>query len=537
MRRPELICLLVVLSLFAARSAVAQTLEQRLLAEPTAALASDAAELGDAKRGAIVFHQPFMACVTCHSEKASQQRIGPDLANLQPKPSNAELVESVLQPSKQIRKGFEAVTVVTTAGRVLTGILVKRNSDQIIMRDASRHFENVTLRMDDVDEIAAGKQSIMPAGQVNVLASRQQFLDLIAYLIEVRDGGPDRARELQPPAALLAAAPLPEYEKNIDHAGMISSLDDESFERGEAIFERVCANCHGTLERQGSLPTSLKFATGKFRNGSDPYTMYQTLTRGFGLMIPQSWMVPQQKYDVIHYIRETYLKPHNPSQLFAVTDKYLDSLPKGDTTGPEPKDFQPWRDMDYGTNLVATYEIGDDGSNFAYKGNAVRLDAGPGGVSRGRSWMVFDYDTLRMAGAWSGDDFIDYNGINFNGRHAIHPRVAGTVHLENQTGPGWAKPGTDSFEDVRLVGRDDRRYGPLPRSWAQYKGMYHHGLETVVSYTVGNTTVLESFSQVADTPDIYARHFEIGPRDRTCCCESFRMIGWLNRHWLRLRFR
>ena len=28
--------------------------------------------------------------------------------------------------------------------------------------------------------------------------------------------------------------------------------------------------------------------------------MYRTLTYGFGLMTPQSWMVPSQKYDVIH---------------------------------------------------------------------------------------------------------------------------------------------------------------------------------------------------------------------------------------------
>ena len=143
--------------------------------------------------------------------------------------------------------------------------------------------------------------------------------------------------------------------------------------------------------------------------------MYQTLTHGFGMMTPQTWMVPQQKYDVIHYIREAYLKPHNPGQYVKIEDAYLAGLPKGASRGPKPSNIEPWVSMNYGPSLMATLEVGDKG-NFAYKGIAVRLDNGPGGVSRGRHWMLFDHDTLRVAAAWSGEGFIDWNGINFNGR-------------------------------------------------------------------------------------------------------------------------
>ena len=66
----------------------------------------------------------------------------------------------------------------------------------------------------------------------------------------------------------------------------------------QRLDNRLCINCHGTHDKPGSLPTSLRFAAGKFKNDNDPYTMYQTLSRGFGMMIPQTWMVPQQKYDV-----------------------------------------------------------------------------------------------------------------------------------------------------------------------------------------------------------------------------------------------
>ena len=185
--------------------------------------------------------------------------------------------------------------------------------DKLVIRDAARNGEQVTLKTTDLEDIVQNTVSIMPAGQMNQLASRQQFLDLIRYLMEIRDGGAARAKELQPSPSLLTFT-VPEYEQHIDHAGFIADWNDDSLQRGEAIYRRVCMNCHGTRDQPGSLPTSLRFAAGKFRNGSDPFTMYQTLTRGFGLMAAQTWMVPSQKYDVIHYIRETYLKPHNPSQ-------------------------------------------------------------------------------------------------------------------------------------------------------------------------------------------------------------------------------
>ncbi len=241
--------------------------------------------------------------------------------------------------------------------------------------------------------------------------------------------------------------------------------------------------------------------------------MYRTLTHGFGMMAPQTWMVPTQKYDVIHYVREAYLKTHNPSQYFAVDQAYLDGLPQGDTRGPAPAKYEPWQQMDYGPNLVLTLEVGDDGTNFAYKGNAMRLDAGPGGVSKGRYWMVLDYDTLRVAVAWSGQGFIDWKGINFNGQHEVHPRVQGKLHTANPTGPGWGRPQDGSFADPRLQGRDGRRYGPLPRDWAHYQGMYYHGARTIVRYTVGQAAVLEMPGVLLSTPaPVFTRTLNVGPR-------------------------
>ena len=511
----------------------AQTLEEQLAAQTPESLVEQARREGDAGRGAIVFYQPHLACVKCHDPNQETETYGPALTKRGEDATDVYLVESILHPSQVIKQGYQPISLLTVQGKVITGLSVSGDDETVFtLRDASRDFATITVPRDDVEEVIPNKTSIMPTGQVNQLSSKQQFLDLVRYLIEVRDGGAAKARELQPPASMFVLK-LPEYESHVDHAGLIRDLDEGAFTRGEAIYQRLCINCHGTLEAPGSLPTALRFGEGQFKNGNDPFSMYRTLTRGFGFMVPQTWMVPSQKYDVIHYIREAYLRAHNSSQHFHVTPEYLAGLPAGDTRGPEPTLFEPWVNMDYGPTLTATYEVGDDGTNFAHKGIAVRLDPGPGGVSRGNAWMLFDHDTLRVAAGWTrgpGENtpvFIDWQAILFNGRHQVHPRVVGDVHFANPTGPGWADPETGSFvDDTRVLGRDGKRYGPLPHRWAKFQGYYAHADKTILSYSVGRTPVLEmpglhrtlslpQSTEASETsPPVLTRALNLGSRPR-----------------------
>lgn len=309
---------------------------------------------------------------------------------------------------------------------------------------------------------------------------------------------------------LLPESALPAYERELDHAGLIRSWDKASLARGEKVYQAVCHGCHGDANLRGSLPDALTFAHGAFKRRGDPLGMYETITRGWRLMPPQVQLVPREKYDVIHYIREVFLA-QNPHGAFAVTDDYLAGLPPGRSRGPAPSDRQPWREMDYGSMLTGTFEMADPadraaaaarrrteldlvpaGANIAYKGIAIQLDAGAGGVAAGKAWVVFEHDTLRVAGGWTGEGFIDWEGINFNGRHVVWPRTAGEVHFETADGPGWANPATGRFDEARVRGLDGRHFGPFPREWLRYRGLYRHGQHVVVSYDVGGTAVLES---------------------------------------------
>jgi putative heme-binding domain-containing protein len=214
-----------------ASPAAAQMLDEELRSVPAAELAAQAKADGDPTRGAILFFQPHMACAKCHSVGGgTPSTLGPDLATLGREVHDEALVEAVLLPSKTIRKGFESVTAVTVDGRSVSGLLVERTPQKLVLRDVTRNGESITLPAAEIEDVRDNPQSIMPAGQMNQLTSRQQFLDLIRYLMEIRDGGADRARELQPPVTLLISS-LPEYEDRLDHAGLIGDWDQESLQR------------------------------------------------------------------------------------------------------------------------------------------------------------------------------------------------------------------------------------------------------------------------------------------------------------------
>ena len=149
----------------------------------------------------------------------------------------------------------------------------------------------------------------------------------------------------------------------------------------------------------------------------------------------------------------------------------------------------PYRRMDFGPALFWTYLVAP--GTIAQKGIAIRLDDGPGGVSKGRAWMVYDHDTMRVAAATTGE-FVDWKGIAFDGSHGTHTSLIGERHFVNPVGPGWASSDGEWDDNARVIGKDKKRYGPLPRNWARYAGLYLHGNKAVITASIGGTRVLES---------------------------------------------
>jgi len=167
----------------------------------------------------------------------------------------------------------------------------------------------------------------------------------------------------------------------------------------------------------------------------------------------------------------------------------------------------PWSDMDYGPFKVHSYIV--EPGNNANKGIAIRLDEGPGGVAKGSEFLLFDTDTLRWAAGWTGRGFMDWNSINYNGRHVVEPALVGDMVFTNPDAPGWSRAG-DDFRDTRIAGRGGRRFGPQDSAVARWLGHYVHGSQVVLHYRVGGTEILELGA--SEGGGLFSRTLNIGPR-------------------------
>ena len=151
---------------------------QQIYAAVIDLLASPAGNGGDPARGAAVFEKA--QCAKCHRYGTRGEGIGPDLSNVSRRFQRKEILESVVFPSLVISDQFAGKTVLTTDGKVYTG-LVGETSDGVVVLQTNG--EKVNVATGDIDQIAPSKQSAMPAGLFNEL-TEDEIADLFAYLAE-----------------------------------------------------------------------------------------------------------------------------------------------------------------------------------------------------------------------------------------------------------------------------------------------------------------------------------------------------------------
>ena len=155
-----------------------------------------------------------------------------------------------------------------------------------------------------------------------------------------------------------------------------------------------------------------------------------------------------------------------------------------------------WDEMDYGRFLGATYLNAENKSTLdgdkvgcaANKGIAVKLG------KDATAAQLFDTELVRMAGGWTGG-WIKLKGVTFDGGHGANPGPAQGANMYFQTNPGpcWSK-GADLKDPRKLPtgpGAAKVPFGPLPREWAKYRGLYLSGDNVVFAYTVGEAVLLE----------------------------------------------
>ncbi len=93
----------------------------------------DSLEGGDAVSGKRIFlYKSEVSCLRCH--KAAGEgvgEVGPDLTGIGGKQKRDYLLESIVDPNKQIAKGFETVELTLTSGQIRSGILKSEDATAV----------------------------------------------------------------------------------------------------------------------------------------------------------------------------------------------------------------------------------------------------------------------------------------------------------------------------------------------------------------------------------------------------------------------
>ncbi|MGF1581062.1 MAG: PVC-type heme-binding CxxCH protein [Gemmataceae bacterium] len=121
----------------------------------------------------------FLAnCAKCHTLFAKGGNIGPDLTTYK-RDDLTNMLLHIVNPSAEIREGFETYLVGTKDGRLLSGFLVDQDNKIVVLRTAEG--QDVTVERSRVARMRAVSQSLMPEGLLDPYTD-QQVRDLFAYL-------------------------------------------------------------------------------------------------------------------------------------------------------------------------------------------------------------------------------------------------------------------------------------------------------------------------------------------------------------------
>jgi putative heme-binding domain-containing protein len=137
---------------------------------------------GDPQLGKKLFFdtQSKLQCAKCHRVGGEGGRIGPALDRIASRRAPEFVMESILEPSKDIAPEYEAVAVATKDGRVITGLRVNETNFSVQLYEENGRFHSLMKR--DLDDFKVLKKSLMPENIAEQL-SVKDLHDLFAYLM------------------------------------------------------------------------------------------------------------------------------------------------------------------------------------------------------------------------------------------------------------------------------------------------------------------------------------------------------------------
>jgi quinoprotein glucose dehydrogenase len=138
---------------------------------------------GDAEAGRrIFFNKTEVACVRCHKVKGEGGEVGPDLTGIGTRQNREYLLEAIVEPNRQIAKGFETVVLILKDDQIHTGIVKAEDDKHVKLMTAEGKL--LTIPKDQITERNSGK-SAMPEDIVKSL-SKAELRDLVEFLVALK---------------------------------------------------------------------------------------------------------------------------------------------------------------------------------------------------------------------------------------------------------------------------------------------------------------------------------------------------------------
>jgi putative membrane-bound dehydrogenase-like protein len=140
---------------------------------------------GDPKAGVAHFKK---VCAQCHKMYGEGVDVGPDIT-ANGRADFDQLLSNIFDPSLVIGAGYQAVSVHTKQGQVISGLIVEDNAQRVVLKVQGGELKTIARK--DVDEQHTSKLSMMPEDLEKQLRP-QEIVDLLAYLS--LDRPPDDAK-------------------------------------------------------------------------------------------------------------------------------------------------------------------------------------------------------------------------------------------------------------------------------------------------------------------------------------------------------
>lgn len=128
-----------------------------------------------------------VGCYNCHRFDTEGGAVGPDLTGVGARFSPRDLLESIVDPNKEISDQYAAILVTKNDGDVVIGRVANLNDDTLmIATDMTDPNAFANVKRKDVKSIEPSTVSPMPEGLLNTL-QKEEILDLLAYTLSRGD--------------------------------------------------------------------------------------------------------------------------------------------------------------------------------------------------------------------------------------------------------------------------------------------------------------------------------------------------------------